>query len=84
MNFDFVPQHAQPFTIEQARQLDVSTITQEISRLENSLNHLEETQTILREALADGHDQDVEDALEENDTKVMYVYYDVASCLNSC
>lgn len=73
MNVNFTPQYAQPFTIEQARQLDVSTITQEITRLENSLNHLEETQAALRAALEDGHDQDLANALAENEEGVMYV-----------
>ena len=73
MNVDFIPQHAQPFTIEQARQLDVVTIATAISHLENSLAHLEETQKTLREALAEGHDQDLEDALAENGMRVMYV-----------
>ena len=71
MNSDFLPKHSQPFSIAQARQLDVSTITAEISRLENSLDYLGRTQSELKEALTDGHDQDLADALRENEV-VMY------------
>lgn len=67
MNLDFIQRHAQPFSIAQARQLDVATLTTEVSRLEHSLGYLNQTQSDLKEALADGHDQDLTDALRENE-----------------
>ncbi|PAV20856.1 tspO MBR family domain-containing [Pyrrhoderma noxium] len=67
---EYIPKHKQPFTFAQALELDIPEITQEISRLENSLAHLNHTQIFLREHISEEHgeeDQGLTDALKEND-----------------
>ncbi|KAF8913985.1 hypothetical protein CPB84DRAFT_1840752 [Gymnopilus junonius] len=63
------PRFAQPFTLSQAIGLDVGVITEEIARLQNSLKHLKETQTILKSALKEEGQPDPElsKAYEENE-----------------
>ncbi|KAF8745916.1 hypothetical protein AX14_004221 [Amanita brunnescens Koide BX004] len=68
---DFKPRHPQPFTIQQAIGFDVSVIDQEIARLQNSIAHLGETQSLLREHLSsEGHDAELAVALDENETVI--------------
>ncbi|KAI0650769.1 hypothetical protein C8Q79DRAFT_945115 [Trametes meyenii] len=68
---EYRPRYAQPFTLEEARQLEVPIITEEISRLQNSLAHLERTQEVLREALSDSPDDaDLSQALGENENVI--------------
>ncbi|KAK7470532.1 hypothetical protein VKT23_001957 [Stygiomarasmius scandens] len=67
---DYTPRYAQPFTLSEAIALDVSTITEEIARLQNSLKHLNETQEFLKEAIGaestDTVDPELTQAYEEN------------------
>ncbi|KAI9063289.1 hypothetical protein FKP32DRAFT_1666693 [Trametes sanguinea] len=68
---EFRPRYAQPFTLEEARQLAVPIITEEITRLQNSLAHLQRTQEELQEALlATPEDPDFAQAYEENEVVV--------------
>ncbi|KAJ7180194.1 hypothetical protein C8R43DRAFT_972146 [Mycena crocata] len=70
---DYKPRYTQPFTLTEARMLDVETITEEIARLQLSLQRLGETQEMLRDVVANGEKVDIEitKAIEENET-VMY------------
>lgn len=45
---EFRPKHPQPFSLSEALKFDPATITEEIARLENSLQHLRRTQDELR------------------------------------
>ncbi|KAL7282378.1 hypothetical protein ACG7TL_003849 [Trametes sanguinea] len=68
---EFRPRYAQPFTLEEARQLAVPIITEEITRLQNSVAHLQRTQQELQEALlATPEDPDFAQAYEENEAVV--------------
>jgi len=72
---DYKPRYAQPFTLAEARLLDVQTITEEIARLQNSLQRLHETQKMLREhvtSIQPGEevDQEITKAIEENETVI--------------
>ncbi|KAJ6628721.1 hypothetical protein B0H10DRAFT_1988973 [Mycena sp. CBHHK59/15] len=71
---DYKPRYAQPFTLTEAKLLDVETITEEIARLQNSLQRLHETQQMLREyiSMQSGEEVDVEIAkvIEENETVI--------------
>ncbi|KAJ1308792.1 hypothetical protein OPQ81_004482 [Rhizoctonia solani] len=64
----FQPKHAQPFTFEQACQIDAPTIAEEISRLQNSLRVLSLTQQQLRDAIDSETtpDADLQQAFQEN------------------
>ncbi|KAL5530689.1 hypothetical protein ACEPAF_6947 [Sanghuangporus sanghuang] len=66
---DYSPKHKQPFTLTQASELDIPTITKEIERLENSLFHLHRTQTELNEHLSGsmGEDRELLDVIKENE-----------------
>ncbi|KAH9853515.1 hypothetical protein C2E23DRAFT_728423 [Lenzites betulinus] len=65
---EYRPRYAQPFTLEEARLLAVPIISEEISRLQNSLLHLQRTQDELRDALATSPgDTDLTQAFEENE-----------------
>ncbi|KAI0832375.1 hypothetical protein BC628DRAFT_1309963 [Trametes gibbosa] len=65
---EYRPRYTQPFTLEEARLLAVPIITEEISRLQNSLSHLQRTQDELREALATSPgDTDLKQAFTENE-----------------
>ncbi|TCD68193.1 hypothetical protein EIP91_011365 [Steccherinum ochraceum] len=64
---EYRPRHPQPFTVAEAARLDVPIITEEIARLEHSINHLERTQTELSEFLAnEPDDEDFSQAFAEN------------------
>ncbi|KAF9569287.1 hypothetical protein CPC08DRAFT_653168, partial [Agrocybe pediades] len=63
---DYIPRYRQPFTLVEAVKLDVSTITEEISRLQNSLKHLNETQDIIEASLKEEEDSDLRKAMDEN------------------
>ncbi|KDR83656.1 hypothetical protein GALMADRAFT_35827, partial [Galerina marginata CBS 339.88] len=65
---EYRPRFAQPFTLSEAIHLDVAVITEEISRLQNSLRHLRETQTVLEQALKEEgeEDQEIKKAFDEN------------------
>ncbi|KAG6857087.1 hypothetical protein H0H87_009648 [Tephrocybe sp. NHM501043] len=67
---DFIPRYAHPFTFAEAVKLDVPIITEEITRLQNSLQHLRKTQTGLQEYIDAERPEDVDPeitkALEEN------------------
>ncbi|KAF7301755.1 Pyrimidine 5-nucleotidase [Mycena indigotica] len=67
---DYKPQYQQPFSLAEVRLLDVQTIAEEISRLQNSLQRLHETQTLLKEALISEPDPELSKALEENETVI--------------
>ncbi|KAF7292408.1 hypothetical protein HMN09_01224900 [Mycena chlorophos] len=67
---DYRPKYAQPFTLTEARLLDVQTIAEEIARLQNSLQHLHDTQTMLKEAMESDPDPELTKALEENRTVI--------------
>ncbi|KAH7343655.1 hypothetical protein B0J17DRAFT_643332 [Rhizoctonia solani] len=64
----FQPKYAQPFTFEHACQLDAPTIAGEITRLQNSLRVLTETQKQLRDAISSEPtpDADLQQAFQEN------------------
>jgi len=66
---DFIPRHSQPFTLDQAVLLDVAIISEEITRLQNSLQHLKRTQTELRDHIAASSSPDpvVVEAITENE-----------------
>jgi len=66
---DYIPRHSQPFTLEQAILLDVSIISEEITRLQNSLQHLKRTQDELRQHVAStsSPDADFIEATAENE-----------------
>ncbi|KAF8663491.1 hypothetical protein AX16_001059 [Volvariella volvacea WC 439] len=68
---EYRPRYPQPFTLADAVQLDVSTITQEIARLQDSIRRLKETQTALQEIASSTPsgevvDPEYERAIEEN------------------
>ncbi|PCH41084.1 hypothetical protein WOLCODRAFT_40572, partial [Wolfiporia cocos MD-104 SS10] len=63
---DYRPRYTQPFTLAEAVRLDVETITEEISRLQNSLSHLKRTQEELQEAASATQDPEFSQAIEEN------------------
>ncbi|KAF8897623.1 hypothetical protein BD779DRAFT_1491842 [Infundibulicybe gibba] len=67
----FKPQYTQPFTLIEAIALDVSVITEEIARLQNSLSHLKSTQEMLREYIESEpqgeSDPEVAKAIQENE-----------------
>ncbi|KAJ7665521.1 hypothetical protein B0H17DRAFT_1090788 [Mycena rosella] len=72
---DYTPRYTQPFTLAEARLLDVETITEEIARLQNSLRLLGETQEMLREHVAsiqpgEAVDGEITKAIEENETVI--------------
>ncbi|WWD02168.1 hypothetical protein V865_000206 [Kwoniella europaea PYCC6329] len=57
----FIPKHAQPFSLEEAMGLEVETLVNEIKRLENSIKHLQRTQSDLKSYL------DSEEGKEDED-----------------
>ncbi|RPD67208.1 hypothetical protein L226DRAFT_499201 [Lentinus tigrinus ALCF2SS1-7] len=68
---EYTPRYPQPFTLEEARQLAVPIITEEITRLQNSLTHLRRTQEELKEALTTSPgDPDLTEAFEENEVVI--------------
>ncbi|KAK7695895.1 hypothetical protein QCA50_000534 [Cerrena zonata] len=67
---NYTPRYSQPFTLEQARLLDVPIIVEEIYRLQNSLKLLGATQQELKEAIAESPDPEFSQALEENDQTI--------------
>jgi len=69
---EYKPRFAQPFTLTEAIQFDVSLITEEIARLQNSLQLLRQTQELLREHAATEPEVDVEisKAIEENEVVI--------------
>ncbi|KAI0774232.1 hypothetical protein C8Q74DRAFT_1368732 [Fomes fomentarius] len=65
---EYKPRYSQPFTLDEARQLAVPIIAEEISRLQNSLAHLRRTQDELKDALTTSTgDIDLTQAFEENE-----------------
>ncbi|KAK0468230.1 uncharacterized protein EV420DRAFT_452831 [Desarmillaria tabescens] len=70
---EYTPRYAQPFTLNQAIQLDIPVITEEIARLQNSLQHLRETQELLGQYITenpDDQDPEIDKAFEENETVI--------------
>ncbi|EJD53465.1 hypothetical protein AURDEDRAFT_52680 [Auricularia subglabra TFB-10046 SS5] len=65
---EWVPRHRQPFTWEQLLELSVPEITQEIARLQHSLEHLRKTQDELEEHVAASPDPEISAVIEENNT----------------
>ncbi|WVW85392.1 hypothetical protein I302_107430 [Kwoniella bestiolae CBS 10118] len=73
----FTPRHSQPFSLEEAMGLEVETLVNEIKRLENSIKHLQRTQSDLRSYLdseegkedEDG-DGEIEKAYRENEDTI--------------
>ncbi|KAH9938194.1 uncharacterized protein B0H18DRAFT_1112373 [Fomitopsis serialis] len=64
---DYRPRYSQPFTLQEAVGLDVSVITEEIARLQHSLQHLRRTQTELKVVSDEAPDPEFTKAIEEND-----------------
>jgi hypothetical protein len=100
---DYKPRYTQPFTLAEASGLDVETITEgglfrlrvkghrlilpEIARLQNSLQHLSDTQRMLREHVASVRppeevDVEITKAIEENEV-VMYAGTRVARSISA-
>ncbi|KAK0453502.1 hypothetical protein EV421DRAFT_685146 [Armillaria borealis] len=70
---EYTPRYAQPFTLNQAIQLDIPVIIEEIARLQNSLQHLRETQELLGQYIAENpeeQDAEIEKAFKENETVI--------------
>jgi len=63
---EYHPKHPQPFSLSDALKFDLATITEEIARLENSLQHLRRTQDELR-SYSDDHDPELSQVLLENE-----------------
>ncbi|KAG8830362.1 hypothetical protein FRC18_008203 [Serendipita sp. 400] len=69
---DFVPKFKQPFSIQVASGLDIQTLMNELSRLDDSVRRLSETQDTLKEFLDEAtrkgeqRDPELEAAFEEN------------------
>ncbi|KAH9966106.1 hypothetical protein BC827DRAFT_1125307 [Russula dissimulans] len=61
---EYCPKHPQPFSFSDALKFDPATITEEISRLQNSLQHLKRTQN---ELSAHSGDPELAQALRENE-----------------
>jgi len=57
---EFKPRYQQPFALETAIQLSIPGITQEIARLQISLQHLGDTQRLLKEHLDETPDKDAD------------------------
>ncbi|WRT68616.1 uncharacterized protein IL334_005594 [Kwoniella shivajii] len=77
----FTPKHTQPFTLEEAMGLEIETLVTEIKRLENSIQHLQRTQSELKSYLdsereggdgdGDGDgDGEIEIAFKENEDTI--------------
>jgi len=64
---EFRPKHPQPFSLSDALKFDPATITEEIARLENSLQHLRRTQDELRSY---SDDPELSQYLRENETVI--------------
>ncbi|KAH9179868.1 hypothetical protein EDB89DRAFT_1923631 [Lactarius sanguifluus] len=67
-SMEYHPKHPQPFSFSDALKFDVATITEEITRLQNSLRHLKRTQDELR-AYSDG--PELAQVLRENEAVMM-------------
>jgi len=71
---DFNPKYSQPFTLGEALQLDIGTIAAEIARLQDSIQRLQATQDELKQFIQESGDekpdQDLVDALNENDVVI--------------
>ncbi|GAA6030251.1 hypothetical protein JCM8097_009010 [Rhodosporidiobolus ruineniae] len=62
---DYSPRHPQPVTLPQLRQLEPELLSNEITRLENSIQHLERSNAELRQfAEAEEDDADKQDFLD--------------------
>ncbi|GAA5822551.1 hypothetical protein JCM11251_006376 [Rhodosporidiobolus azoricus] len=57
---DYTPKHPQPVTLAQLRQLEPELLSNEITRLQNSIQHLERSNDELREFAGDGGGEDDE------------------------
>ncbi|KAI9512190.1 hypothetical protein F5148DRAFT_1164688 [Russula earlei] len=64
---EYRPKHPQPFSFSDALKFDHATITEEIARLQNSLQRLENTQHELR---AHPDDPELAQALRENEAVI--------------
>ncbi|KAF8484924.1 hypothetical protein DFH94DRAFT_717006 [Russula ochroleuca] len=64
---EYRPKHPQPFSLSEALKFDPATITEEISRLQNSLQHLRRTQDELR---SHSDDPELSLALQENEAVI--------------
>jgi len=64
---DYRPRYSQPFTLQEAVGMDVSVITEEIARLQHSLQHLRRTQSELELVSDEAPDPEFTKAIEEND-----------------
>ncbi|KAI5480967.1 hypothetical protein MNV49_006777 [Pseudohyphozyma bogoriensis] len=78
---DFIPRHQQPVTLAQLNQLEPELLTQEISRLRNSISHLQRSNKELDEFLnppEGAQDDELDDetreelrkSIEENDETI--------------
>ncbi|KAL7416942.1 hypothetical protein BDY24DRAFT_330147, partial [Mrakia frigida] len=67
----FTPKYPQPFTLAEALDLDPSVITEEISRLQNSLTNLRSSNVALLQYLHDeGEDRDLRESVHENELTI--------------
>ncbi|KAF9055456.1 hypothetical protein BDZ89DRAFT_1004331 [Hymenopellis radicata] len=68
----FKPRYAQPFSLSDAISLDLPVITEEIARLQHSLQKLRETQDVLREYIEESkeHDPEIMKAVKENEVVI--------------
>jgi len=64
---EYRPKHPQPFSLSDALKFDPATITEEIARLQNSLQHLKRTQDELRPY---SDDPELLQALQENEAVI--------------
>ncbi|KAI0003093.1 hypothetical protein BJV74DRAFT_764947 [Russula compacta] len=64
---EYHPKHPQPFSFSDALKFDPATITEEITRLQNSLQHLKHTQD---ELSAHSDDPELAQALRENEAVI--------------
>ncbi|KZW03779.1 hypothetical protein EXIGLDRAFT_599861 [Exidia glandulosa HHB12029] len=67
---EYIPRYRQPFTWEQLLAMEVPQITQEIARLQHSLELLNKTQKELKQHLEQSPDPDLEDAVKENEDTI--------------
>ncbi|RXK35549.1 hypothetical protein M231_07181 [Tremella mesenterica] len=73
MTTTYNPKYPQPFTLAEAIELDVSTILAEISRLRNSLHHLEDSQRQLKDFLLvedEGSEGEMRRAIVDNEVTI--------------
>ncbi|GAA6017163.1 hypothetical protein JCM10207_002557 [Rhodosporidiobolus poonsookiae] len=66
---DYTPRHAQPVTLSQLRQLEPELLSNEIARLQHSIQHLERSNDELRRFAAGEGDGDGEEEELDDETR---------------